>query len=131
MPQVRGGNPKYFDLKRKLRYQQTPAEQKLWHGLRSRRFEELRFKRPHGIGGYIVDFYCAKKKVVIEVNGNVHDLPEQTEHGEKRDCYLRRLRLRVLRYTNCEVLGNFDGVLQDLYEKLVGDEVETPQKERR
>ncbi len=122
MSQTRSGNPQHLDLKRKLRQQQTPAECKLWYGLRSRRFEALRFKRQHGIGSYIVDFYCAQKKAVIEVDGDVHDLPAQREHDEKRDCYLRGLGLRVLRYTNREVLGNFDGVLLDLYEKLMGVE---------
>ena len=96
----------------------TASENKLWMALRNCQFENLRFRRQHGIGPFIVDFYCAEKKLVIEVDGDIHARPNAQEQDKKREAVLVNLGLRVVRYFNDDVLNNLEGVLDDLYQKL-------------
>jgi very-short-patch-repair endonuclease len=101
-------DPKLIESARELRENQTPAERKFWFGfLRDFRCRMLR-QRP--IGPYIVDFYCAQLKIVIEVDGNSHYSDEAVVYDQKRTEFLQGLGLRVLRFTNSDVLKNFDEV---------------------
>ena len=75
-------------------------------------------KRQHNIEDYIVDFYIASKKIVIEIDGTQHMLPEGKIADEKRDKALAKWGIRVLRYTNIDINHNFDGVTQDILHKL-------------
>ena len=99
----------------------TIAEKRLWVRLSSRQFQSLKFRRQHGIGPYIVDFYCPEKGVVIEVGGDTHADESQKTKDEEREKYLLSLGLYVIRYTNQEILENIDGVLEDLGQKLSKD----------
>lgn len=96
----------------------TSAENKLWLKLRAKQFEGIKFRRQHGIGSYIVDFYCPSKKIVIEVDGDIHAKDSQIEKDNERELFLKSLGLKVIRYTNNAVLNNVDGVLEDLYRKI-------------
>jgi very-short-patch-repair endonuclease len=78
----------------------------------------LKFRRQHGIGPYIVDFYCSEQSLVIEVNGDSHADPDQTLKDQLRDNYLQSLGLRVIRYFNDDIVKNLDGILEDLSEKV-------------
>ena len=98
------------DLRKKLRSSMTPAEVHVWRHLRSKQFDGLKFRRQVSIGRYIVDFYCPKVKLVLEVDGDVHLSHEATEHDKERDEYLISLGLKVVRVTNSEVMGNMEGV---------------------
>ncbi|MEA2603633.1 MAG: type restriction enzyme protein [Acidobacteriota bacterium] len=85
---------------REMRKQPTPAEEALWSLLRDRRMIRLKFRRQVPIGPFIVDFYGSREKLVVELDGPVHEEPLQAAHDQNRDFYLRSLGLRVLRFTN-------------------------------
>ncbi|NEZ63569.1 endonuclease domain-containing protein [Leptolyngbyaceae cyanobacterium CCMR0082] len=100
-----------------LRKNMTSAEKKLWEGyLRNSKFRVLR-QRP--IDHFIVDFYCAKLKLVIEVDGDSHFTEEGKIYDQERTTRLEGYGLQVLRFTNQEVLQEFESVCQQIefYEK--------------
>jgi very-short-patch-repair endonuclease len=72
MPRIQQGNPQNLSRKRSLRSEMTSAERRLWSRLRGKQFFGLKFRRQHGVGPYIVDFYCSERLTVIEVDGHVH-----------------------------------------------------------
>jgi len=76
------------------------------------------FYRQRAIGNYIVDFYCPKAKLVLEVDGGQHYSDEQIEIDKKRSSYLNKLGLKVVRFTNLDVLNNIDVVLDEIYRYL-------------
>ena len=77
-------DPLHRDLRKALRKQATPAERKLWSIVRDRRLDGYKFRRQHGIGRYILDFYCSKAKLAVEVDGSVHDDPARAEYDRER-----------------------------------------------
>ena len=99
-------------FRRELRRDGTEAEQRLWRLLRSRRFLGFKFRRQHPIGGYVVDFFCADRGLVVELDGGQHFLDSGRQHDEQRDRYLDLLGLRTVRFTNLEVFENLAGVLE-------------------
>lgn len=118
MTRVKRADPSNRELKRRLRSEMTPAEKKLWFQLSSRQFQSLKFRRQHGIGPYIVDFYCPEKGIVIEVDGDTHASGDEKLKDRQREIYLQSLGLRVIRYTNEEVLKNLGGVLEDMARRM-------------
>lgn len=84
-------------------------ERRLWGCLRKRRLAGLHFRRQHPIGRYIVDFYCAEHRLVIEVDGETHH--HRVEYDEVRTEWLESQGCRVLRFTNEEVRHNLEGLL--------------------
>lgn len=95
---------------KELRTNQTITEKLLWYQLRNRQVNNLKFRRQHPIGSYIVDFYCFEAKLVIEVDGDSH--LDQVEYDLQRTHWLEEQGLRVLRFTNEEVYFNLDGVIE-------------------
>ena len=91
-----------------MRKNPTPAEKKLWVGF-LRTFKP-RFLRQRPIDNYIVDFYCAQLKLVIEIDGDIHFTDEGMEYDERRTRLLEGYGLKVMRFTNTEVLENFPAV---------------------
>jgi very-short-patch-repair endonuclease len=93
-----------------MRKELTPAELLLWSKIRGDQLGH-RFRRQHLIGNFIADFYCRELRLVIEVDGDSHD--ERREYDEKRTHWMEIERgLRVLRFTNDDVLKNLDSVLE-------------------
>jgi very-short-patch-repair endonuclease len=93
----------------------TPAENRIWYKiLRNKTFHGLRFERQKQIGCYIVDFYCAKQKLAIEIDGDSHYSETASEYDKKRTERLKSLGVTVVRYTNKEIMENLDGVFIDL-----------------
>ncbi|MDF1579912.1 MAG: N-6 DNA methylase [Desulfuromonadales bacterium] len=90
---------------RLLREKQTPAEEMLWELLRNHKFMNLKFRRQHQIGDYIVDFYCHDKRLVVELDGAVHTTEERQKKDQKRDAYLSSCGFQVLRFQNHELLN--------------------------
>ena len=90
----------------------TSEERRLWYEFL--RTYPIRFQRQKPIGNYIVDFYCAKAKLVIELDGSQHFEPEQTEADMLRTAYLEQYGLKVIRIPNNEVTENFAGVCEYL-----------------
>jgi very-short-patch-repair endonuclease len=105
-------NPVLDATARDLRQRTTPAEQALWDLLRNRRFLGLKFRRQHRIGPFIADFYCHDLKLVVEVDGGVHDTRSQALRDDNRDAALEELGIAVLRIRNEEVLEDPAGVLK-------------------
>ena len=97
---------------RELRKKQTKSESVFWELVRGKKFLDLKFRRQHQIGHYIVDFYCHSEKLVIEFDGEVHNTPEQKKKDEKRDQYLTTLGNKVLRFTNKDFLNNPQNTLE-------------------
>ena len=102
-------NPALKDKARALRKAGFLHEALLWNQLKSKGFNGLDFDRQKIIGNYIVDFYCAEKGVVIEIDGSSHD--NKQDEDAKRDAYLRSLRLVVIRLLVKDVLRNMAGVV--------------------
>ena len=92
----------------------TAAEQTLWSKLRSRRLSAYKFQRQTSIDQYIVDFYCAEKKLIIELDGDVHGFKKQTIHDKNRQLFLESRGFRVLRFTNDDVKESMEGVLEKI-----------------
>jgi len=101
---------------RVLRKNQTEAEQLLWEKLRGRRLQKLRFRRQHPFPPYIVDFYCAERDLVIELDGGQH--LDKREYDDERSRHLNSLGKKVLRYWNNEVLDDMDGVIETIVQQL-------------
>jgi very-short-patch-repair endonuclease len=93
-----------------LRREMTPAEHALWRALRGNRLGGWHFRRQHVIERWIVDFYCHRAQLVIEVDGEVHDL--QPARDAERQARLEGLGLSVMRFTNAEVLGELSEALR-------------------
>lgn len=103
---------------RELRSHQTDAEQQLWHRLRRKQLHGLQFYRQKPIGPYIVDFYCAAARLVIELDGSQHFEPAHRSRDQQRDAYLAQQDLMVLRFDNLQVLKETEAVIQLIHRTL-------------
>jgi len=103
------------NIRRNLRQQGVRAEIILWSKLRNKNLG-YKFKRQFGIGKYIVDFYCPKKNLVIEIDGATHSTNKEIFNDNIRQKYLESLGLKVVRFTNLEVGQNMDGMLTEINE---------------
>jgi very-short-patch-repair endonuclease len=110
------------NLSRSLRNNMTAAERLLWSRLRSRQIKGFLFYRQKIIGEYIVDFYCPKAALIIEVDGGQHYSIQGREKDKKRDEYLTRSGLNVLRFSDNEVLTNINSVMEMVW-NFIGDEI--------
>ncbi|MGE0154933.1 MAG: endonuclease domain-containing protein [Reyranellaceae bacterium] len=101
---------------RELRRNMTKTEQILWNCLRKRSFENWKFARQCPIGPYFADFVCRKAKLIVELDGEGHDLG--FAHDQRRDAFLREKGYSVLRIPAEEMLHNPDGVLAQIAQAL-------------
>jgi very-short-patch-repair endonuclease len=111
-------DPKLKLPSRQLRNKSTEAEILLWSKIRLRQLKDLLFYRQKPLGGYIVDFYCPKAKLVLEVDGAQHFEKDAMEYDRVRDELLKNMGLTVLRFTNVDVLDNIDGVVEVIEKHL-------------
>ena len=102
-----------FHHARELRGNQTDAERMLWQGLRLHQMGDLRFRRQHAIGYYIVDFCCLKPKLIIEVDGGHHQ--QEKEYDVERTAFLASKGFRVMRFWNHEVMNDLDAVVREIF----------------
>ena len=109
-------NKKFVPNARTLRKNMTPEEKHLWYDFLKRL--PLTVRRQHNIENYIVDFYIAEKKIVIEVDGRQHLLPEEKSADKQRDIVLSTWNIRVLRYSNDSIRNNFNAVVRDILKNL-------------
>lgn len=98
----------------------TSAEAFLWKYLQHKKLEGRKFRRQHSIDNYIVDFYCASEKLIIELDGEVHNNPTAEENDENRDAYLNKLGYRVLRFENKLVFEHLTSILNEIKENFSG-----------
>lgn len=103
---------------RELRRRTTDAETLLWWCLRSRQVHGIKFRRQHPISPYVVDFYSEEANLVIEVDGSQHFEEDRPERDAERTEFLAAFGLRVLRFTNVEVLRETEAVLAVIWEEL-------------
>ncbi len=115
--------PVHIAYARELRKNQTPEEKLVWEQVRARRLQGFKFLRQHPIiiGGfrnkrdfYIADFYCAEKRLIIELDEAMHKF--NIAYDKARDAALKEMRLTVIRFHNAEVTGDLNGVLK----KIIG-----------
>lgn len=99
---IRGREPGTSGVSRQLRTRATPAEVALWRILRDRQLSGLKFRRQHAIGPFVTDFCCASIKLIVELDGAIHD--QQMEQDQTRTEYLEQLGYRVVRFRNEEVM---------------------------
>ena len=99
---------------KELRRRQTRAEEVLWEALGNRQLQGLKFQRQRPMGGFIVDFYCAVARLVVEVDGPIHEF--LTERDEDRQAAIESRGLRVIRFHNNRVLRDIDAVLAEIAE---------------
>jgi very-short-patch-repair endonuclease len=107
-------NKKLKHPSRQLRENMTNAERCLWAKIRRKQLKGYQFYRQKPIGDYIVDFFCPKIRLVIEVDGGQHFSDEMREYDRIRDDYLHSLGLRVLRFTNTDVLTRIEAVVESI-----------------
>jgi very-short-patch-repair endonuclease len=98
--------------RKELRGDLTPAEASLWRLLQRSQLEGRKFRRQHSIGPYVVDFYCAEERLIVELEGSAHDSQRAAAHDEERERFLRISGFTVLRLENRHVFENPDGVLE-------------------
>jgi very-short-patch-repair endonuclease len=94
-----------------LRKNMTLSEILLWKKLRDRKIFNTKFRKQHPIGMFIVDFYCHEYKLVIEVDGEVHNDKESGEYDLGRSAELNKFGIKVIRFTNDDVIYNIDSVI--------------------
>ena len=112
-----GAKPQFYKNARKLRDTMTEAELKLWGYLRTKPFGK-KFRRQHPLGNYILDFYCHKLRISIEVDGGYHRTPEQKAKDVERTAYVKDLGVTEYRFTNEEILNEFDKSVELINEIL-------------
>jgi very-short-patch-repair endonuclease len=105
-------------LARTLRNNMTDAGQLVWSKIRRKQIGEVQFYRQKNIGHYIVDFYCPKGKLIVELDGGQHYENEGMKKDQERDRHLQGLGLTVLRFSDLDVLKNIDGVVERIQEHL-------------
>ncbi|PBB38066.1 endonuclease domain-containing protein [Mesorhizobium sp. M1A.F.Ca.ET.072.01.1.1] len=116
-----------FEMRQKarsLRLHTTKAESLLWYELRELMADGLKFRRQSPIGPYIVDFVCPKVKLIVEVDGDLHETEAGRRHDVNRDAYLRSLGYVVVRIDEPDVINSAWHVAQfvkDKAEHLIGD----------
>ncbi len=101
-----------------LRNNSTAAEAVLWTYLQRRKLLGKKFRRQSSVGRYIVDFYCAECRLVIELDGAPHFGPNSDEYDQQRTEFLERAGLKVIRFENRDVRDNIEFVLQTIKEHL-------------
>ena len=109
---IRGTTPEIEQAARRLRQNLTLTETRLWKALRYRQLAGLKFRCQHPIGRFIVDFYCPSCKLVIEIDGEIHN--HQKVYDEARTQKLKVFGYRVLRFSNEEILSDLQTVLTQI-----------------
>jgi len=99
------------EFSRLLRKSMTPAEEKLWALIRDRQCAGLKFRRQQIIYGFVADYYCEQLRLCVEVDGGIHDDPEQKVHDEKRTAVFNSRGIKTVRFRNDDILKHPDKVL--------------------
>ena len=119
MRRKRDRSPYLLNFARQMRKDPTDAETRMWQVLRDRKMTGFKFRRQYPVSGYIVDFFCARCRLGIELDGGQHGDEPQRNYDEQREEKLRTLRIRILRFWDDDVLQNSDAVKDAMYEALM------------
>ncbi|HUL44089.1 MAG TPA: endonuclease domain-containing protein [Bacteroidota bacterium] len=107
-----------LEKRRRLRRNMPKAEAILWSKLRNRRMHGERFLRQYGVDQYVLDFYCPRLKLAIEVDGDSHCDPRAMQYDKRRQEHIESYGIHFLRFANHDVCGKLDGVCQDIFEAI-------------
>ncbi|MFC5191218.1 Eco57I restriction-modification methylase domain-containing protein [Algoriphagus aquatilis] len=108
-------SPELLEHAREMRKNQTPAEEFLWNLLRNRRFLGYKFRRQHPVAQkYIIDFFCDELRLGVELDGDYHLAPDQKEYDEGRTYELEEFGIKIIRFSNDEVLWETEKVLETI-----------------
>lgn len=102
----------------RLRREMTDAERTLWQKIRRRQLKGHQFFRQKPIGKYIVDFYCPRARLIIEIDGGQHYEKRNQVEDKKRDAELQTIGFRVIRYTNLDIVKSLNSVVEDILKIL-------------
>jgi very-short-patch-repair endonuclease len=109
-----GATKQVVEQARELRQNMTEAEEILWKHLRGRRFKGYKFRRQHPADKFVLDFYCHRAKLCIEVDGGIHNDIDISERDENRTYELEQFGIRVRRITNSEIETDIENVLKKI-----------------
>ena len=107
----------YKQRRQALRSNMTEPEKRLWDILRNGQMG-VKFRRQHGIGHYIADFYSHDLKLIIEVDGDTHFSPDAQEYDKERDAFMKALGIETIRINNNDVITNMSGVHQHIENRI-------------
>jgi len=127
-PMYYGAKPSIFKLARELRKNETEAEKILWPRINKNQVLGFRFRRQHPINKFIADFFCVELKLVIEIDGSVHDITEYHEHDLGRTEVFNDFNITVIRFTNDQILNEIDNSVEQL-EKMIKNLADTGKAE--
>ena len=109
-----GAKPPIFEKAKMLRGKLTIAEKLLWDKLQNKQLTGFKFRSQHPIDIFIADFYCHQLKLVIEVDGGVHNTYAQQEYDEGRTAELEAYGIKVIRFTNQQVINHLDNAIDEI-----------------
>lgn len=112
-----GAKPILFQRAQNLRKRETEAEKILWQKLSNKQLG-VKFRRQHPLYRFIVDFYCHELRLVIELDGSVHDIAEQADYDQFRTMLIHQLDIKVIRFGNDEVFDDLDKVLEAIRQHI-------------
>jgi very-short-patch-repair endonuclease len=115
--------PEKMEIAKNLRNNKTQTEQLLWEKLKGKQICGLRFRRQHPIDFSIVDFYCHQVRLVIEVDGEIHD--QQSEYDDGRSAEMEKFGIRVIRFRNSEVENDIENVISKI-QSIVKERLKSP-----
>jgi len=113
-----GADSKTFEVAAILRKNMTLSERVLWNKLKDKTLFKTKFRRQHPISFFIVDFYCHKYKLVIEVDGEIHKTDDQIEYDLNRESELNKFGITLIRFSNDEVIFHIDSVITRIHKKI-------------
>ena len=110
--------PTQTEKRRDLRNHATRSERLLWSQLKNNQVSGFKFRRQHGVGPYILDFYCPEAKLAIEIDGSSHDSEEARKNDERRQAFIEEFEIRFLRFSDTELFENMNRVIEKIKEEL-------------
>ena len=117
--------PRLYEYAKQMRKNPTGAEGVLWLRLKNKQLAGLKFRRQHPVDRFIADFYCHEKKLVIELDGGIHNKGEQIDLDKGRTETMEEFGIRVLRFKNEDVINNTEQVISQIVKIAIGDGIKT------
>ena len=106
------------ETRQTLRNNATKAEQFLWNFLKGKQLKNTKFRRQHSVGNFIIDFYCAEKRIAIEIDGSIHERKDVKMNDKEKTETLNFYNIKVLRFTNEDVFDNIVQVLDTIEQNI-------------
>jgi very-short-patch-repair endonuclease len=113
-----GASPNIFEKATALRKNMTLAELILWKKLKDRKLFKSKFRRQHPVNIFVVDFYCHEYKLAVEIDGEIHLNKEANEYDSERTNNLNKFGIKVLRFSNYQIIFNIDSVIIKILEEI-------------